>query len=98
MQGQMFCCPAHFGMLSEELRLALVATYDQRRAEERVGNPRRATREEWRTLTARAAEEWQAIRERLGAIAPGYPQTPRGTAWARLLRQLETGAEEVAGG
>jgi hypothetical protein len=92
-EGQMFACAAHFGLLSEQLRLQLVEVYDQRRREERAGNLRRATREEWRTLLERANAEWGEIRERLQAkLEPGVKLSPQGRTWARMA------VEEVANG
>lgn len=90
VEGQMFACAPHFGLLSEQLRLQIVEVYDQRRREERAGNLRRATREEWRTLLERANGEWAELRERLQAeLEPGVLLSPQGRTWARMLAVLE---------
>jgi hypothetical protein len=96
--GQMLSCAPHWSFLSEELRRALVVNERQQRDERKVGNLRRATREEWKALVALADGEWAARRAELveRSEAAGLPALgPHGQDWYRRRRQLE--GPEVVG-
>lgn len=94
MLGQMIACAPHWTFLSEDLRLEVVAAWDQLALERQVGNPRRATRDQLAAAKRRAVSELDAAQRQLEAQA-GQPLGADGRRWLREQRRLEAMPEEV---
>lgn len=90
VRGQMVGCAPHFSLLSEPLRLEIVASWDALQAAKGFERPIVAELERWYLLLARADGEWAAIRARLRRRLLRRPPVQRqdGRVWARELDKL----------
>lgn len=88
MDGQMVSCAAHWSLLPEWLRLEVIGTFDTLERQRRVGNPRRATRDELTAAIERARSEWRELHRQLEA-RNGAPVGNDGRTWLRVHQRLE---------
>lgn len=89
-RGQMLGCAPHWSLLSEPLRLELMAAHDALQEARAFDRPVVAALEHWYLLVGRADSEWAAIRGRLRRRllkrTPGAREN--GRVWARELRAI----------
>jgi hypothetical protein len=86
--GKMLMCSPHWAFLTRDLREAIRDKYDELEHQRKLGNPRRATRNEYALLVADAVEELDAARARL-QVGMERRLPADGIAWRRRQRQLE---------
>ena len=95
--GRMLTCGPHWAFLSRDLREAIRDKYDELEHQHKIGNPRRATRNEYALLVADAVQELDAARARL-QVGLERRLPGDGLAWRRRQRQLELTAASARGG